>query len=173
MKLNRKNKLLIISFILLLFLGYKLAIKNTIDYYNQYCSQKELLNNSNNSPKILSALLTRERQLNQWLSKNDIKSSSYQSELLKLLNSYCASNNLKITDFKEPHIIIEKQTEISSYVFSIEGNFNTTLGLINKIENNANLGIIKHFTTEKKMNYKTNKEFIITNIIIQKSNLIK
>lgn len=173
MKLNRKNKLLIASFILVLFLSYKLAIKNTVDYYNQYNIQKELLNNSNNSPKILSTLLAREKQLNQWLSKNDIKSSSYQSELLKLLNNYCSSNSLKITDFKEPHIITEKQTEISSYVFSVEGNFNTTLGLINKIENNANLGLIKHFTTEKKMNYKTNEEFVVTNIIIQKSNLKK
>ena len=27
---------------------------------------------------------------------------------------------------------------------------NTALGLINKIENNPNLGLIKHLTTEKK-----------------------
>jgi|LakMenE18May11ns_1017448.scaffolds.fasta_scaffold9952541_4 hypothetical protein len=173
MKLNRKNKLLIGCFFLVLFLCYNLAIKKTIYYYSQYNSQKELLNNINNSPRVLANLLARDKQINQWLSKNDIMSSSFQSELLKQLNEYCSSHNLKITDFKEPHVIIEKQTEISSYFFSVEGNFNYTLGLINKIENNPNLGLIKHLTTEKKMNYKTNEEFIVTNVIIQKSSLKK
>ena len=173
MKLNRKNKLLLGCFILVLVLCYKLAIKNTLDYYSEYKSQKELINNINNSPKVLVNLLSREKQINNWLSKNDNTNTSFQSELLKKLNIYCSSNNLKITDFKEPHKAIENHTEINSYIFSLEGNFNSTLGLINKIENNSNLGLIKHLSSEKKMNYKTNTEYITTDIIIQKTNLKK
>jgi hypothetical protein len=173
MKLNRKNKLLLLGFILALFLCYNLAIKKTIYYYSQYNSQKELIDNANNNPKVLSNLLTREKQLNQWLSKNDNFSNSFQNELLKHLNSYCSSHNLKITDFKEPHKIVENKTEINSYNFSVEGNFNTVLGLINKIENNTGLGFIKHLSTEKKLNYKTNTEYIVTTIIIQKNVSVK
>lgn len=173
MKLNRKNKLLLLCFVLALFLCYNLAIKKTIDYYNQYSSQKELIDNTNNSPKIMANLLAREKQINQWLSKNDNLSNSFQNELLKQLNSYCSSHNLKITDFKEPHIITEKETAINSYQFSVEGSFNSVLGLINAIENNPILGYIKHLSTEKRMNYKTNTEYIVTTVIIQKKVGIK
>lgn len=168
MKLNKKNKLLLLGFIITLFLCYKMAIKKTIEYYSEYKSQKELIDNINNSPKVLSNLLAKEKQINQWLQENDNLSYSFQNELLKHLNFYCSSHNLRVVDFKEPHKITEKETETSSYIFSVEGNFNTVLGLINKIENNSGIGFIKHIATEKRMNYKTNTEYIVTTIIIEK-----
>lgn len=169
MKLNRKNKLLIIFIFLALILCYNLAIKKTFDYYNQYNSEKEIIDNTKKNPFLLSNLLVREKQINQWLNKNDNSNSSFQSKLLKQLNQYSAKHNLKIIDFREPHSVNEKQTEIKSYIFSIEGSFNATLGLINNIENNPNLGHIKHLSTEKKMNYKTNQEVVVTFVIIQKN----
>lgn len=173
MKLNRKNKLLILGLILSLYLCYSLAIDKTIEYYKQYKDQKELISTTNNNPKLLFNLLLKEKQIDQWLSKNDYVSTAYQNELLKELNAYCSLHNLKIVDFKEPHKVIEKKSEINNYSFSVEGSFNTVLGLINKIENNPGLGFIKHLSTEKIMNYKSNEEYILTSLILQKRQDIK
>lgn len=172
MKLNRKNKLLIAAFLVSLFLCYQLAIKNTLKYYNQYESQKEVLASAHNYPKMLADLTKREKGINNWLSKNDNLSNYFQNELLKQLNLYCASNNLKIVDFKEPHQSVKDQLETNSYTFSVEGPFNTTLKLLNTLENNHNLGFIKHLATEKKVNFKTNEEYLVTTIIIQKTRLL-
>lgn len=169
MKLNRKNKLLLLGFILTLFLCYNLAIKKTIYYYQQFNSQEEQIHSLNNSPNVLAHLKAKEKQMDQWLTKNDNFSKSFQNELLKHLNDYCSSHNLKIIDFKEPHKIIENKTELNSYSFAVEGNFNSVLGLINKVENNPGLGFIKHLATEKKINYKTNSEYVVTTVIIQKN----
>lgn len=170
MKLNRKNKLLVLGIVLTLYLCYSLAIKKTINYYNEYKTQKELIVNLNNNPKLLNSLIVREKQIDKWLIKNDYASDSFQNELLKQLNNYSSNHNLKIVDFKEPHQLTENETQINSYSFSVEGSFIKVLGLINSIENNSNLGFIKHFSTTKKMNFKTNEEYIITNIIVQKNN---
>ena len=169
MKLNRKNKLLLLGLILTLYFCYSFAIEKTLDYYRKYKNQKELIDNTNNKPKLLANLLLKEKEIDQWLSKNDYMSTSFQNELLKHLNNYGSIHNLKIVDFKEPHKIIENNTEINSYSFSVDGSFNNVLGLINTIENNPSLGFIKHMSAEKKINYKTNGEYIITTVIIQKN----
>ena len=173
MKLNRKNKILIIGIVLTLYISYSLAIKKTITYYKEYKTNQELIGNLNNNPKLLSSLIFREKQIDQWLSKNDHTTDSFQNELLKELNKYCSKNNLKIVDFREPHQIQESETNINSYSLSIEGSFIKILGLISSIENTSGLGLIKHISTVKKMNYKTNDEYITTYIIIQKNNTIK
>ena len=54
MKLNRKNKVLILGIVLSLYLSYSLAIKKTIVYYKEYKSNNELISNLNNNPKLLS-----------------------------------------------------------------------------------------------------------------------
>src|SRR5574343_220672 len=123
MKLNRRNKVLILGIVLSLYLSYSLAIKKTIAYYKEYKSKNELISNLNNNPKLLSNLIANEKQIDLWLSKNDHPSDSFQNELLKQLNNYCSKNNLKIVDFKEPHQIQESETNINSYSFSIDGSF--------------------------------------------------
>lgn len=173
MKLNRKNKLLVLGIALSIYLSYSLAIKKTINYYNEFKTQQELMQNLNNNPRLLSDLIVREKQIDEWLIKNDHASDSFQNELLKRLNSYCSNNNLKIVDFKEPHQIIENETQINSYGFSVEGSFIKVLGLTYNIEKSSNLGFIKHISTTKKMNFKNNEEYIITNIIVQKNNFNK
>jgi hypothetical protein len=168
MKLNIKNKTLLVSFILALIVCYVLAFSKTKTYYNQYKNQQNLLNNIENSPKLLTQLKTKELQIDKWLSQNNTPSSTFQNELLRTINTYALSYNLKIIDFQEPHEFIEKQTAITSYIFTIEGSFNNVLLLINKVENASKLGMIKHISTIKKNNFKTAQDYLLTTIIIQK-----
>jgi hypothetical protein len=170
MKLNRKNKLLLLGFLLALYICYSFAISNTLSYYKEYHSKNELISNNNSSPKLVHQLRQKERQLDLALSQYNINSTeSFQNDLLKQLNTYSDSYHLKIIDFKEPHIITEKGSSITSYIFSLEGSFNGCLALLNKIENNPSLGSIRHLNFTKKRNYKTNTDQLFVEVILQQN----
>lgn len=169
MKLNRKNKLLICGLLLGLYLCYSFAFSKTYYYYKSYVFNQEIMNN-NNPAEELARLTMKEKQINQWLNKNNFVSFSFQNQLLKELNHLSKIYNLKIVSFEEPHVFIEGESSILSYKFSIEGSFNNVIAMINKIENKPYLGVVKHVNTIKKINYKTNNNYLITTIIIQKNN---
>lgn len=170
MKLNKKNKGLLLGFFIALLLCYKFAISNTLSYYKQYHSQKELAENNYNSPEVLNQLVRKEKQLNAFLKGyQEAAGDSFQNNLLKQISILSKKYNLKISDFKEPHIFLENNTKTLSYSFSLEGSFNGTLLLINKLENTPSLGFVRHISFTKKRNYKKNTDYLVTEIILQKS----
>lgn len=170
MKLNQKNKLLLLGFLLALYICYSFAIAKTIKYYKEYQSKNKLITENTATPKLAFQLHQKENQLDQLLSQYNISTSeSFQNDLLKQLNNLCSSHHLKIIDFKEPHIVSDKGFTCNSYVFSLEGSYNNCLSLLNKIENSPNLGSIKHLNFIKKKNFKTNTDQLFVEVVLQKN----
>jgi hypothetical protein len=170
MRLNKKNKLLLLGFLVALYICYSFAISNTINYYKEYHSKNEMITDNNTTPKLAHQLRLKEKQLDLLLSRYNITASeSFQNDLLKQLTAYGDSYHLKIIDFKEPHSIIEKDITTTSYIFSLEGSFNGCLALLNKMENNTTLGSIKHINFTKKRNFKTNADQLFVEVIMQKN----
>jgi hypothetical protein len=170
MKLNRKNKFLLFGFVLALYICYSFAISNTIKYYKEYNSKKELIRNEGNLSQLTQELLQREKNLDAFLSHHKINSSiSFQNDLLKQLNEYSFNDHLKIIEFTEPHIITENNITTTSYIFTLEGSFNGCLSLINKIEKKPDFGIVKHINFTKKRDYKTNINHLFVEVIIQQN----
>ncbi|SEO96526.1 hypothetical protein SAMN05444671_3864 [Flavobacterium sp. CF108] len=170
MKLNKKNKLLIIGFFVVLYICYSFAISNTINYYTEYKDKEQEIAQDSDMPKLVAQLVQKEKQLDQILANYDVNiSESFQNDLLKQLTSYSDSYHLKIVDFKEPHIISQKGFTTTSYAFSLEGSFNGCLAVLNKVENNPMLGNIKHLNFIKKRNYKTNTDQLFVEVIMQKN----
>lgn len=170
MKLNQKNKLLLLGFAIALYICYSFAISNTVTYYKAYHSKNELIITNTSSPKLLNQLHQKEHQVDQLLSQYNITSTeSFQNDLLKQLNTYSDMHHLKITDFKEPHIVAEKGFVSSSYIFSLEGSYNGCLSLLNTIENSPYLGSIKHLNFTKQKNYKTNMDQLFVEVVLQKN----
>lgn len=170
MKLNKKNKILLGGFGIALYCCYALAISNTIQYYKEYQSKNQLITDNTITPKLNYQLHQKENQLDAILSQYKVSTSeSFQNDLLKQLNNYAAAYHLKIVDFQEPHIVTEKNATSSSYIFSLEGPFNGCLSLLNKIENNSNLGSIKHLNFIKKRNFKTNVDQLFVEVILERN----
>ncbi|WP_374175215.1 hypothetical protein [Flavobacterium tructae] len=170
MKLNKKNKLLIVGFLLVLYFSYSLAISNTLHYYREYQIKQEQIAADSNMPRLVGQMAQKEKQLDQALTKYDVSvSESFQNDLLKQLTSYSDSYKLKITDFQEPHAVMQKGFTVTSYIFSLEGSFNGCLALLNKVENNPALGTIRHLNFIKKKNYKTNTDELFVEVIMQKN----
>ena len=174
MKLNRKNKILLIFAILSLIIVYKLAISKTLHYYNSYSDLNEKLLELKNSGNQENILISKNKALDEILNKLNYYNmgNNQQNNLLKLIDQKTSQNNLKIVAFNEPQILIDNKSKITRYHFSIEGNFNKTLLLLNHLENNPLIGTIKHFSTLKKRNYKTNSNFITTDIVVEKKEFL-
>lgn len=170
MKLDKKNKLLLVGFLLVLYLCYSFAISNTINYYKEYKTKQDQIAADSDMPGLVAKLSHKEKQLDQILSVYDINiSESFQNDLLKQLTSYSDSFKLKIVDFQEPHSVTEKGYTVTSYIFSLEGSFNGCLAVLNKVENNPSLGLIRHLNFVKKKNYKTNTDELFVEVIMQKN----
>lgn len=170
MKLNNKNKLLIVGFLIVLYICYSFAISNTINYYKEYKNKQEEITAYSNMPKLAGQLMQKEKQLDQVLVNYDVDvSESFQNDLLKQLTSYSETYRLKIVDFQEPHIITQKGFIITSYIFSLEGSFNGCLSLLNKIENTPSIGNIKHLNFVKTRNFKTNTDQLRVEVIVEKN----
>lgn len=168
MKLNKKNKLLVIGFVLILYVSYSFAISNTITYYKEYKEKEEQIADDSNMPHLVGQLIRKEKQLDQVLAHYEInRSDSFQNDLLKQLSSYSNTYNLKITDFQEPHIATQKGFTVTSYLFTLEGSFNGSLALLNQMENNPALGAVKHLNFTKRKNYKTNTNQLFVEVIMQ------
>lgn len=170
MKLNNKNKLLIVGFLLVLYICYHFAISNTINYYKEYQNKQEEITADSNMPKLVGQLIQKEKQLDQVLANYDIAvSESFQNDLLKQLTSYSENYQLKIVDFQQPHVVSQKGFTTTSYIFSLEGTFNGCLALLNKIENSPSLGNVKHLNFIKTRNFKTNTDQLTVEVIIEKN----
>lgn len=170
MTLNKKNKLLLVGFVIVLYICYSFAISNTVNYYKEYQTKQQEIAADSNMPKLVGQLIQKEKQLEQILSQYDVDvSDSFQNDLLKQLTSYSDSYKLKIVDFQEPHTISQKGFTTTSYIFSLEGSFNGCLAVLNKVENNPALGNIKHLNFIKKRNYKTNTDQLFVEVIMQKN----
>lgn len=173
MKLNKKNKILILGFFLTLYVCYSFAISNTLDNYLEYKKNTTVLANTSDIPQMAFQLKQKEKQLDELLLKYNITNSeSLQNDLLKQLNLSSFTYHLKIIDFKEPHLIISNDFTTTSYIFSLEGSFNGCLALLNKIENNPTFGSIKHLNFIKKRNYKTNADQLFVEVILMKDKSI-
>ena len=172
MKLNNKNKLLILTSIILILIAYKVAISKTIFYYESYNTVSQQLINSEEEQKTLGFLYAKNKKLDTILKSNhsEKKSGNHQNYLLKIISSLCENHKVKITNFEEPEILKAEKGKITHYKFSVEGNFNTVLLFLNQLETKPFIGKIKHFSTEKKMDYKKNSVEIISTIVLEKFN---
>lgn len=174
MKLDKKNKLLIFAFVVLLYICYTFAVKNTIVYYSQYNSLKNTAEIIGYTPKQLAELSMREKHLDNALLKfNENNSTSFQNMLLKNIALLAGDYNLIIVNFGQPHIITDSKIKTSSYSFTIRGSFNGILLSVNRIENNPVLGYVKHISFIKKTDYKNNLDYLEATIILQKIEVLK
>ncbi|MFV8354972.1 hypothetical protein ACNQGB_02155 [Flavobacterium sp. XS1P32] len=171
MTFNRKNKILLLSFGVMLYLCYSFAISNTINYYQALKSKEALIENSIELPVLIPQLKYKEKQLDKYLMSHEIKTkASFQNELLKQLTFYTNQTHVKITDFKAPHQNLnDKNDTTTSYIFSLEGTFINCLKTINYLENKPELGVIKHLFFVKKKNYKIDKDELYVEVILQKN----
>ncbi len=162
-----KNIVLIIGFLLSLLICYKYAISNTIDYKNRYVNLKQQEQLFINTPKQLSILKQKKKHFDSILSKHQLDGTSIQNNLLKTINSFVQTNSIKVTSFIEPHIVFKNDLTIKTYIFTLEGSYNSIIKLIHQLEQQTKYGEIISLHFEKKKNFKTGRNYLQAKVLLK------
>lgn len=164
---KNKNIILILSVLLACFVCYKFAISKTIEQKEKYLVLKQQDEFYKNYPKQLSILRQKETYYDSILNKLQINNLSIQSNLLQKITQFSDENNLKVTDFKEPHKTTNNNLTINTYDFSVKGDFNSINELIYQLEQQTKFGELTHVQFLKKKNYKTNRYFLEARVLLK------
>ena len=169
MSLKQKNIALLIGFILVFFICYKIPIKQTMIAKKEY---KELLKQQQlfiNVPQQLATLNTEQLYLDSVLTKYQFATEkSFQSNLLYAITTFSKEHKLKVVTFEEPHYFKKGDVTLTTFSFSVRGNFNNTLSLLHELEQIKKLGLIHSVNFEKKKNYRTNNDYLETTFLLQR-----
>lgn len=164
---KRKNILLFGGFVLALIGCYQFAISKTITLKNEYSNLKEQEIVFKNLPEQMTLLKQKKHYYDSILSKYHLDESSVQNNLLKTINAFANENNLKVVGFLEPHLYKKNELTLKTYQFTLEGNFNSILKLIYKLEQETKYGEIINLHFEKKENYRTGKEYLLAKVLLR------
>jgi len=169
MSLKHQNIILFTGLIILLWIAYQFAIANTLEAKNRYntlLKHKEL---TSNIPQQINYLKQQNRYFDSVLKKNKINSeSSFQNNLLQIINSFTDKNGLTIISFNEPHLTVRNETLLKTYIFTVKGNFKQILELIYALEQIGTYGKISSIDFNKKKNYKRDLIFLECEIFLQR-----
>ena len=115
----------------------------------------------------MATIKQKEKALDDILEQNNIKNISVQNNLLAFLNTESQNSNFVISRFNEPHKFTEEDYSITSYQFSLQGDFYDILGVSYALEQKYNLGNIVHLRFSKKMDYRKRREFLHVDFILE------
>lgn len=164
---QQKQIALGVGVIIVLWLCYQLAFSKTLEQKAQYrqLQNQELV--SQNAPKQLALYKQQETYYDSLLTKYQIDGTSLQNNLLKVINSYADTNNLKVLSFLEPHRFKNNNLVFNTYEFVVEGGYNSITGLIYQLEQKTKFGEVVHLHFEKKKNYRTGKHYLQAKVLLQ------
>lgn len=167
MTYKSKNISLVVGFILVLILSYQLAISKTFTLRNEYYVLKKEALLFKNTPKQLSLLKQKQIYYDSLLHRYQIKGTSVQNNLLKTINTFTESNNLKVVRFLEPHAFKKNDLVIKTHQFTLEGDYNAILKLIHYLEQQTKFGEIINLHFQKKKNFKTGKFYLQADVLLK------
>ncbi len=167
MKTKTKNIILFAAFFLALILCYQLAISKTVALkktFNTLKTQEELFKNT---PRQMSLLKQKQKYYDSLLNMYQIHGNSMQNNLLKTINTFADSSNIKVSNFLKPHSIIRNDLKVNTYQFTLEGNYNAILRLIHQLEQHTKFGEIINLHFEKKKNFRTGRHYLQAHVLLK------
>lgn len=158
MKLNTKNKFLIVSIIVMTFVVYKFALSKTIA---EATANENLKTTIQTKRAVLKEKTILEKQnvvYDSVLKNHNVASSSLQNQLLNVLTDKSKELDVKLLAFNEPHKISKDQSTTKTYMFTLEGGFVNLLNILHALESNYSFGETSHVAFKRVKDLRTKAE---------------
>lgn len=168
MKQKNKNIILVVLFVFILMLVYKLSITKTIALNNDVENLQKEYSVAQNLTSSFAILNQKERALDSIIKTQNIKDGSVQNNLLEIIQSTSKNNEITISEFNEPHLFTEDNQTIESYSFKLKGLFDDLQEVIYTLEQKYTIGSIKHFRFEKKKDFRQNRNYLECFIVLSR-----
>jgi hypothetical protein len=166
---KQKNKYLLIGGVIFAVIIYMLAIRPTIDAYQQKKVLEQKLVQAKSAPQRMAGLETRLAFINSKVSSYLIDSTRNQEDILHAVSTFCQKNNLTLNEF--PVTTYEEQTDftIETNVVVAEGSFSNLVRLVYELEHKNKVGKVNSVKFISSMDTKRKKN--VLNLIIYLQNI--
>ncbi|WP_350284682.1 hypothetical protein [uncultured Croceitalea sp.] len=167
MKSKTRFLFLVGGALLLLLLSYVMALSKTFAVrkdYNGLKKEERLYKDVSQQYKILSQ---KEVYYDSILTHMNLTDTSLENNLLKTINEEAANHNLKVKDFKTPHVFLSNGTKQVSYNFTLEGGYTAILRLLYTLESTGTFGEIIHLNFQKETDFRTRRKYLTAQILLQ------
>ncbi|PRP65882.1 hypothetical protein [Nonlabens agnitus] len=169
MKKYKKEVLLVLYFVILVWACYSLAIKKTMDKKNELNVLKLNTQKYEQIKNSLLMLRKREKDYDAILLENNIDVATTRKGLLEILNGIQDSVGVRLVAYEKPHTFEENNIRTKTYRFIVEGNFNDINKTIYLLEQNVLVGRVRHLNFKVEKNYKENNKYLQAEIFISYS----
>ncbi|MEO5644585.1 MAG: hypothetical protein ABIQ40_08600 [Bacteroidia bacterium] len=129
---KRKNQLLVLGAVVLFWLVYTFAIRNTIELGMQCAVMQAQLDSSAGAPKKLMQLKQELLKLENNTGNADTTGSLHE-RLLGIVTNYCHENNLLLRDFASPIRYHQQEWLVETHPLTVEGSYVALLKLVQKL----------------------------------------
>tara|TARA_R110002124_G_scaffold17532_3_gene73533 strand:+ start:419146 stop:419664 length:519 start_codon:yes stop_codon:yes gene_type:complete len=167
MKLQTKNRALILGFMLILLIAYHFAISKTFETRSELKTIETQTLGYGDLSVMNGKLKLKEVQMDSILSKNNLNNTSIQNNLLEVLNTKASDETFKISEFNEPHQVTQDAVTITSYQFTLQGNFEGMQEVVYSLEQEYSFGKITHVSFEKKRDFRKRKDYLKCSVILE------
>ena len=165
-----KNYLLLTGIASLWLLAYYFAFSRTYVTYTEKKTLEMQKKSFQSAPKQQAVLAQKEKQLNSILAQHHIEGSSLQQTVFKTLQTLSEKLEFEITDFQQPHEFTPKDTKqtVTTYSVTLQGDYKSILKAIHTLEQDYSFGTIAHVFFERKRNFRTRRNYLQCQILIQR-----
>lgn len=165
-----KNKWLLTGFVFLLVLSYFFGIQNTLEAVGLQQELKQDLKEASNAPEKIVELEGRLKHINATLGQFGSEEDDIQEKLLDFITHFSKEQNLTIRSIPKPLQFSEENINVTTYAFTMQGNFKPLINLLYQLEQDVNIGRIASVTFEKARDRKTRNMILTETVYIQTIN---
>lgn len=158
---RKKNQVLLIAALLMVYLIYAFAIKKTIAAYKEYTTSESQMELAINAPAMAAQLEKQLLQINLRMGDQNRNGQNTEQALLELTTNYCQKHHAVLREFPETTVVKQGDLFIETNLFVVEGDFASLINLVYLLEQKNKLGKIASVRYSLKKDFKT-KEMALT-----------
>lgn len=164
---KRKNLLLGITAILLLFVVYSMGISKTLKAYHEYSESENKMKVAENAPQMAAQLEKELMLMNAKLGNQSTSGQNTAETLLSLITNYCQNNHAVLREFPQTTTANQGDMIIETNQFVVGGSFSTILKLVYILEQKNKVGKVASVKYQLKKDFKTKEMLLTASVFIQ------
>jgi len=162
---KKRTKYILIGTVIFLLVIYLLAIKKTVNLYQQNKTLTRQVDLAKDAPRGIKGY---QERINDIDSKLSHYISEYDQEyVLELVSNFCLKHHLLLSEFPKSETQEESDLLIETSTITAEGGFTNLLRLVYELEQNQNVGRISSVEFKTKKDFSRRKRVLFVTIYLQ------
>lgn len=164
---KRRTVLLMLGFVVLLFIAYHVAIKETLTLSKNYKEMLRKVTSLENAPTRIATLEGQLEEIQSVVGQTYDSGVDIQEDLLETIAGYCQIYGLEIREVPRVHVKEDLNYILETSNFRVQGRFIPLLKLLGMLESQNGYGRLLSAEFIKEKDLRTKKNSLILSVYIQ------